>query len=292
MKNKSLYCFFILLSVIIHFNSCTREFIEPDLSNKQITNLSPADGMISVSATQTFTWDSLPGTRYYNLQITSPSFTSNQQIIIDTLLVRPRFVYVFTPGKTYQWRLRAQNSFSKTQYVTNTLRIDSTSDLSTQSVYLLFPSINYYYSSSSQNTFRWAPLYNAQNYHFQIFNQSGSLMLADTSISGTSFTARLPEGSFTIQVRAQNVTSSSPYTARTFIIDTIPPAPSSPQSPLSGANITGNDTLRWILASDRSADSLFIALDSTFIQTHTVNYRTTNTMYVFSSGVSGKTYFW
>jgi hypothetical protein len=291
MKNRFIVLGTTLCAVLLGWYSCTKDFIEPDITNKSVSIIIPQDNTVSSIATQNFRWDSLPGARNYKFQIVTPSFTAIQKFTLDTTIAGTAIAYVLQPGKSYQWRLRAQNSFSKTAYSTFNLRIDSTGDLSSQTVLFVFPATNNYSSKTAVNTFKWTPLYNAVDYRFQILKPANVILL-DTTEVGSSYTASLAQGTYTIQVRAQNNTSNSGYTTRIFNVITTPPGPSMPEYPAYGSSHTGNDTLKWLAPAGRVADSLFIDTDSLFARPHTLDYKTTSTSYVFTTGLSGILYYW
>src|SRR6185369_6148207 len=93
------------LLLISFFLSCD-DFIEKDISKKNVMILSPPDGYVTNSLTQTFWWQEIDGAEQYNLQVVRPNFSSVQQLVLDTTTSGNKFNYSFLPG-IYQWRIRA-----------------------------------------------------------------------------------------------------------------------------------------------------------------------------------------
>ena len=120
MKNK-LFLPVLLVVLFAGVYSCD-DFIEKDLSKKSITILSPANNYTATSYTQLFWWEEVKGAEEYNLQIVKPSFANTQQLIVDTMVHSNQFSFTLQPG-SYQWRLRALNNSSHTDYVVYNLKI-------------------------------------------------------------------------------------------------------------------------------------------------------------------------
>src|SRR5688572_12340162 len=127
MKTKSI----LPLVLLGAFLSSCEDFFEPNLEKKDVVIIAPANGTVSSSFTQTFWWEELKGAEEYTLQIVKPTFSSVQQLILDTNVNGTKFYYTLQPG-VYQWRLRAINNSSETDFVTYNLEIDSTLNLSGQ----------------------------------------------------------------------------------------------------------------------------------------------------------------
>ena len=291
---KKLYLL-LFSAVALFLVRCTRDFIEPDISKQWVYIISPGNWVTSSSATQTFWWKPVDGARTYDLQIVSPSFTSSNLFILDTVVTGTKFVYTLAPGKTYQWRVQAQNTAYMTPFTTYTLTIDSTSNLSSQTVVFTNPTTNPCYTNAASINFQWNSVISATAYDFQVINQSNSSLLKDTVQAGTSFRYAFSPGAYTVQVRAQNASSNSPYKSITVIVNRTPPGAPTLISPAQGASITGNDTLVWSRATGAIADSLWIANDSLFtspVPAYPTLISTTATQYIFTTGQTGTTYYW
>ena len=289
---KKIYVFTIFAMATL-LSYCTKDFIEPNISKLWVYIVSPANYTTSSSPTPTFWWNKVTGARTYNLQIVSPSFATSNLFLLDTVIVGNKFVFSLLPGKTYEWRICAQNTVSSTQYTTYTLSIDSSGNLNSQTVILTQPTSNPFNTNASTETFKWTPLLSATEYRIVIINQSNSSTLKDTTQALPTYTIALADGAYTFQVRGQNASSNTPYTAITVKVNRAAPAASNPTYPANGAKITGADTLMWTRAVTTIADSVYISADSVFTQPLAIApIYTTNSKYIFTAGQVGISYFW
>jgi len=109
------------LLVLGVFASCD-DLIEKDLEDKKLDIISPADSIETELTNITFLWEDMEGADSYELQIATPSFENALTVILDTTLTDNTFSYEFTPGE-YQWRIKAENSVSFTEYLYRKLTI-------------------------------------------------------------------------------------------------------------------------------------------------------------------------
>jgi hypothetical protein len=291
MKTKLFALTILAMATLLCY--CTKDFIEPNISSKWVYIISPQNGVVSPTATPTFMWNLVDGARTYNLQIAYPSFANSSQFILDTTVSSLKFVWTLQPGKSYEWRICAKNTVSSTPYTTYALKIDSTSNLSAQSVVFTQPLTNPYNTNAAIESFAWSAVPAATEYRLQLINQSNSSILKDTTITSLTYSIALPAGAYTCQVRAQNTSTNTPYTAITVNVNRTAPGASSQVSPLNGANVTGADTLVWTRSAGAVSDSLFIAIDSTFASAPPfAPVFTSNIRYVLTGGQIGTTYFW
>jgi len=110
-----------LAFIMIALGSC-EELTQADLTNKQVNIFSPVDNLVTTSTTNTFAWDPVAGAAKYQLQIVSPKFDSVVRFVIDSSFTNSVFTYTLTPG-IYQWRVRATNAGSQTNYFTRKITI-------------------------------------------------------------------------------------------------------------------------------------------------------------------------
>ncbi|MFI5219068.1 MAG: hypothetical protein ACHQNT_06230 [Bacteroidia bacterium] len=264
------------------------DFIEPDIENKTISIISPPDSFTSSVSTQTFWWEELEGAEEYNLQIVRGTFSYVQQFVLDTTITLTKFQYSLLPGM-YEWRVRGENNGGNTSYFTRTLTIDSTLDLSSQTVVLTSPQDNYV-TNTTVFTFKWQSLYNAEEYRIQIIDSANNNIISDVTQAETEYDYTLAEGSYTWNVRAQNASSISPYSSRKLTVDLTAPSAPVLVSPLNNAIILfgSNDSLTWSVDAASVADSLFIDTDSTFSNPNKIF--TVNTYYIITQSTGA--YFW
>jgi hypothetical protein len=288
MKNNFLYS--AMAVILILSGVACDDFIEKDLSHKQVIILTPLDNAVSSSYTQTFKWEDLKGASGYHLQIVKPSFTNLQLFITDTTVHSTQFSFTFKPG-TYQWRIKGVNGSSSTNYQTYTITIDSTNDLTNQHVLLLSPGNNEYVSDLTQ-TFTWSYMAPASNYVFQAFSSSnspiaGSLQSVTTNYASFTFPS---QGTYKWRVYAQNPTSSTVASEFIVNIDTLSPNSPIVISPVNDTNLIVNPvSLKWFSVTGASSYQVQVSDNPSFATpTDTV---TTNTSYNFNAAL-GIIYYW
>lgn len=288
MKLKQFIYLFVLSFFVV---TACRDVAVSNLEKKEVTVLAPPDNYSSTNSTVTFWWEELDGADDYRLQIVSTTFSNIQQLVADTLTKSNKFSISISPGE-YQWRVRAENNSSETDFVVRSFKIDSTNDLATQTVILLSPNDNSY-SNQNKQTFRWESLYNATEYRVRIGDVDFTTLLKDTTTQADSLVYTFAsEGTYQWQVRAQNSTSSSPYTTRTLIIDITAPNKPTLISPADNSSVTLPDTLRWSPEASTMGDSLYVFHpDSTTLLSGFPTY-VTNTFYKFNFVSSDTVYYW
>jgi hypothetical protein len=109
---KKLIGFFVLIFFVI--NGC-QEIFEESLDKEKVVLIAPMDSLVSTEPSQTFYWQPLDSGTKYELLIVKPRFDSIVSFVADTILQRNQFQISLMPG-SYQWRVRAFNSSSTTQY--------------------------------------------------------------------------------------------------------------------------------------------------------------------------------
>ena len=146
--------------------SCNDFFVK-DISETIVVLTSPADNVVTTQLTHTFIWEEVQRSDYYRLQIAYPSFSAIQYYVVDTLTYNEQFLISLSPG-AYQWRVKAINSASETDYSEiRDLQIDTTSDLSNQTVALINPIANAY-KNTALPSFYWQAMSIADSYNIII----------------------------------------------------------------------------------------------------------------------------
>lgn len=287
MKNKILIP--VILGIIFSLLYSCQDFIEVDLAKKSIIVLAPANNTASSSSSQLFWWEELKGADKYNLQIVKPGFSSVQQLILDSTITNNRFSYSLLPG-VYQWRVRAMNNSSYTEYVIYNLTIDSSLNLSNLWVSLMSPADNYSSNSYTQ-AFTWQPLNNADSYLFQIL-LSGSVIGTQTLTTTTANFTFTAEGTYQWRVLAQNGNSTSlaANATRNIIIDNTPPAAPVLTLPATNDSVPNPVNLEWTADVSATMDSVFVYAD-TNLTVLVTSVLTTSLSYSFT-GTVGQDYFW
>jgi len=260
-KSKICRVLFLLMAMA----GC-EDVLETNITTQKVVLISPPDSLISTLVLQNFWWQEVYGADYYNLQIVSPSFAYVVQLITDTSIACTKFSYSLLPG-SYEWRVKAVNFGYETPYSLNCLIIDSTADISHQTIRLIAPP-DQDTTNKKSIFFDWERLYNADNYNFLLYYQETQVI--SQLLSEDSITHFLMEGdgSYTWKVRGQNSTSNTPYSLRSIFLDT--GIPGTPQLVNPEANASLIDTLitfnwnRPLNIGSSVRDSLIVAKDSLF----------------------------
>ncbi len=97
----------------------------PDISQSLVTLIAPANNITTTDTILTFTWESLPGAVDYKLQLARPSFAEEEsiQVVADTALTGTSYQSGDLDISNYEWRVKARNSSSETQYTTRSFEI-------------------------------------------------------------------------------------------------------------------------------------------------------------------------
>jgi hypothetical protein len=93
----------------------------PDISGQVVTLVSPANGLLTKTATQTYKWDTLANADGYRFQV----INSSSVVIADYFLQTDSFTLTLSEG-TYTWQVRAENTFSSSPYSSRSITIDLT----------------------------------------------------------------------------------------------------------------------------------------------------------------------
>jgi hypothetical protein len=294
LKNSSAYVA-IPAMIILLFMGCN-DFIAKDLSEDSVIIYAPMDNYTTTTATTTFYWEKLEGARTYHIQIAKPSFDAMVSLLADTSCTGTQFSYVFTPG-TYQWRIRAENGSSETPYITRTITIDSTNDLTSQQIILIDPVNNYAINATSFNL-NFYSLYNAASYRISVRSHTssftGSLIIPEITTTDTFITVSgLTEGYLDWGVKGENGLSSTSYSTRSIYIDLTDPLAPTLNTPATASTISGPDiTLTWTNGIDTGSplgDSVYIYNDASYTSLRRALYTSTT---MLNDTIANGTYYW
>lgn len=92
-----------------------------DFQNNNVTLSSPSNNIITNSASQNLTWQSVLGATGYQVQVIN---SSDSSIIHDEMTSATNWNYSFPEG-SYQWRVRATNGEQNTLYSSRNIFVDT-----------------------------------------------------------------------------------------------------------------------------------------------------------------------
>ena len=257
VNQKSIIGLSYLFSVLLFFVMQGCELIEEEnLGNDRITLLAPADTMETDIVTQTFWWEKLEGAARYRLQVVYPSFAQVESLIADTLVSGNQFALALYPGD-FEWRMRAENSTSNTDWQYRSFQIYYTDDLSRQTINLKQPAENGY-TNREEILFKWDTLSIADSYLFQLYENEWQGTLVDDSLVEKKGDIRFPleEGVYYWGIKAINEVSQSLFYKRQFTVDRTSPALPVLKSPSD--NSVENDTMVVFEWTSRDINSSFV----------------------------------
>ncbi|MDD4554262.1 MAG: hypothetical protein PHP04_08685 [Bacteroidales bacterium] len=233
----------LLFFICFVLTACSVVF-EPDITSKKVNLLAPPDSAVTTISFQTFWWDIVDGANYYKLQVVTPSFINISMLILDTLVYGNKCSYSLLPGK-YEWRVCAENFAYSSTFTTHKLIVDSTANISHQTIRLIVPP-DLDTTNIMTFLFEWELLYNADNYNFQLYYGQNRVFSQDGESDTIRITLLHGDGPYIWKVRGQNTSSNTPYSSRSIYLDTSPPGKPQLMAPDNHAQLAA-DSLIWFL---------------------------------------------
>ncbi len=295
MKSKPLFIYPLVISaMMLLLNSC-KDIIEPSIAKRIVTIEAPGDKLQTANYNIGFWWDPVDDALLYHLQVVTPKFDSVASLVIDTVVKSTKFSINISPG-IYQWRVRAENGSSKTEYsaVRNFTILQSS--LKPQKVQLSAPANNLL-TNQSNLSFSWGALYGATKYQIQIDTASftdTTKLFYNKTIPGQLVSVTLSRDQiYQWRVKAQNDTAQSQWSSiNYFTFDHTPPTTVILSTPADKLSVTTPVTLQWNSSTTAVKYRLYIyKSDGTTIYSASYPTVTTSTSYSFT-GLPGETDFW
>lgn len=128
----------------------TRKFTvvsNEDFGSNTVTLSSPNNNIITNTALQNLSWQSVIGATGYHVQVIN---SSNGTLMTEEDVTATNFNYTFPQG-TYQWKVRATNGDQNTLYSTRSLTVDTTAP----NIPTLTSPTNMSNTSDNNVTFQW-----------------------------------------------------------------------------------------------------------------------------------------
>jgi hypothetical protein len=293
--NFKYFSWIIIFFISISLSSCG-DLIEPSIKNSKVNLEAPANNYQSTQYAVNFWWDEVSDALKYRLQIVTSRFDSVGSLVIDTLVKKNTFTLTLNPGK-YQWRIRAENGSSQTDYTTPRSFTVLQSSIKPQSVQLYSPASNILTNQNSL-TFQWASIYGATKYRLEIDTNSfvnESKALYNQVFPAQQFTYILPKDQvYQWRVRAENDTAQSQWSAVNIInYNHTPPAVVNLSAPTSNQTLALPISLQWNTAPKAVKYKVYVLKsDSTTLYNSTFPVTVSSPVYSFNLGTSGDKLYW
>ncbi len=252
-----------LLILSLSIGSCS-DILEEDLDGQGVVLLTPASGYTTTVNQIQFRWEAVPNATSYRLQVARPDLIEPLSFPVDSTMSSTSFTFSFTPG-TYQWRVRAENGQSHTDWFSRAFIIASSESLTGQIPVLVSPA-NGSITNGTSVTFQWDTLPFTGTHHFELRanSQTGSVLQELSTPANEVTLDALADGHYAWGVQARNnVPSASEYAFRLLTIDATPPSAPTPLLPVNNAT-TADHHVNFIWQS--GTDALTATTDSLIVR--------------------------
>lgn len=287
VKLSALLGCFVLL-----FAACDDVF-EENISDQSVLLITPQNGAALDNFEVHFVWQEVEDALEYRLQVVEPAFSQVSTFVLDSTIATNEFRFQLSPA-TYEWRVKALNGSSETEWFTWQFTVDSVPSLGGQTLILQSPADGLW-SNELEHDLTWEALAAADDYELELTDENNNLITNPIIIADAPYTYTFNEGNYYWAVRARNATSNTLFSVRALSIDTTTPLPPTLVAPAD--NSTLNDTLQtysWTRPSTGEVNPSTIT-DSIFFHTSTTagatfGYDVSNTSVMDSIGPG--TWFW
>lgn len=222
-RKIKIYNWALLLFIVFVF-SCDDFFVE-DISMMQIQLKTPTAGYQTEDRKISFRWDDVPKAVSYKLEVVSPGFSLDHKLVFEKRLSSAKFDTILTTGG-YEWRVKAMNSASETDFVSSSFTILPPFNISTKVITLTSPPDQAIFKDRNVD-FHWEALSGSSYYSFKIkkTNWTGDSVVV-TRLNSTNYSFRLDDGVYSWGVAAIDTVTKkkTDYTIRSFTVDQNPPS--------------------------------------------------------------------
>jgi hypothetical protein len=296
MKLKRLYYILFVFLIGINLLSSCKEFIEPSIAKRQVQLDAPSDHYQSTKYTVNFWWDEVEDALSYRLQVVTPGFDSIGGLVLDTLVKGNKFAVTLDPGN-YQWRVRAENGSSQTEYTTARTFTVEQSTLTNQILTLSSPANN---TSTNQSAviFKWNSLFGATKYQVEIDTNNfvnENALVYNQVIPGQQLSFSFPKDQvYAWRVRAENETEQSKWSNVSYVTyDKTPPGQVNLTAPNNSSIVGLPVSLNWSPLTGVSGYKLYVfKSDSTTLYNTSFPMTLNTTSYSFNQGITGDKIYW
>ncbi|MCD8185087.1 MAG: hypothetical protein LUD68_01090 [Rikenellaceae bacterium] len=225
------------------------ELMVKDISNKQLALISPTPQAVLSDGRITFSWEEAEFVDYYRLTLAASSSGSLEGALVDSLLEGTRFTLTETlAAGAYEWRLQGYNAEYRTPVRTSTFRVQTSRDISGQSVSVLSP-VEGVAVYSQPVTFAGESLSGALLYRIWVASPAfdgAQQILAEETLEETLYRMELPDGAYQWRIQACNEDYQSEWQTIGFRVRSSPDlstAGVTVLSPKEGARVESREVL-------------------------------------------------
>lgn len=180
-----------------------------DISTETIQIVTPQNNASLYGQEVSFRWDQIEDAVEYEFQLYTPTIANPIEVIEDQILADRTLNLTLDPGD-FEWRVRASNNDSKTDWTVGKFTLDSelVTDISDQLVILRAPADSLSTSSNDIN-FWWDKVAGADNYQLMIATPSFEdneieMLVYDNNTVENIMTVNLDSGLYQWAVKAIN----------------------------------------------------------------------------------------
>ena len=160
-----------MLIVLVTILLSCKNWVSVDISNEEVTLISPIENQSDSLLSKTFVWEELEGANGYRLQIVSTSFDSILIFVLDSLVNATSYTAQLTPNQ-YEWRVRGENDDFNSAWTVRKLSIVSSGSLANQEI-TNFSLEDNTISNEYTHTFTWNELPAKDYYSILIKDSDG-----------------------------------------------------------------------------------------------------------------------
>lgn len=299
-KNSRLLSVLAIMSFSIW--SCD-DVLEEDITDDNMTIITPLEGTVINTNITSFQWNALDGADEYRVQVSNDV----NAIVVDSLVTTTSLNYSLTPG-SYSWRVKGKNFAYETPYTFPvSFTVEASDDLTGQTVVLLTPSDNIYFNSPTGIQVSWETIAGADSYTFSLDrNLSGSVtsLYTEPNITVSPYTVNdtyvTDDAEYIWKVKALNSTTitETPFSSRSFFLDTQVPNTPTSTNPADNATETVNTEVTFVWDNGTDTGTIQSPITSTLEIASDIGFNTIVQTYPVSNNTQGHTftatgdYFW
>jgi len=268
------------------------EVFTEDISESLVVLIAPSEGSNIEANPINFSWEEVAFAENYILQVATPNFENAQQVVVDEIVVGTSLEQTL-PNGNYQWRIKAKNSASETNFTTNNFTVDTGAEFPDREVVIISPPDNFISNQSDVNL-QWQAVEEATLYRLQIIDPADNSVVSEQTTASTSLITTFSEGNYSWQIRAESDTQSTQYFLQNITIDSVVPNIPVLLTPTDGESLASTSVnftwSREAIEGTTESDRIFIyddaALTNLILQEEVSGGSFTTTL------TSNQTYYW